>query len=132
MKSHLRLQKKILAFGLDAKAVQQLEQLLRFEKVTVRPVTRASEALTLRQLVDRTEEAPGAPFEETLLLFADFTKADLNAVLNRLMQEKVTVDYRAVLTPTNGEWTPHRLFAALREEKQALETLRKTKKESQA
>ena len=76
MKSHLRLQKKILAFGLDAKAVQQLEQLLRFEKVTVRPVTRASEALTLRQLVDRTEEAPGAPFEETLLLFADFTKAD--------------------------------------------------------
>lgn len=127
MKSHLRLQKKILAFGLAPEAIEKLQAVLRLSGVTVVPVSRASASLPLFRIVDTPEEAPAEAFEESLLLFADFDRKSLHETLNRLEKEHFSADYRAVITPTNRDWLPDRLFDTLREEKKALDSIRKNK-----
>lgn len=125
MKSHLRLQQKIAAFGLREEQLARLTDILHFEKVQILPITLQSADTTIGEIVDQPQPQEGEPFAETLLLFADFDRKQLNAVLDRLNAAHFKVDYRAILTPTNRTWKPALLFDTLRAEKQALSEVHK-------
>lgn len=62
----------------------------------------------------------------SLLLMCDLYDSDVDQVLTRLRSHKITTTYKAVLTPTNQNWTPVMLYAEMEKEKREIEERRKS------
>ena len=72
-------------------------------------------------LAERTAAAPAEAFPEEMLIFAHMD----NALVNRFLQTAKQMRYapvalKAILTPTNAEWTPVQLVAELKQEREAV------------
>ena len=67
----------------------------------------------------RTAEPESVP-EESLLLMADFSRAQMNRLLDALRTAQAHVDFKAVLTPTNRDWSVTDLIKELAQERAAI------------
>lgn len=65
--------------------------------------------------------APAVPPTESLLLMADFSHAQMNRLLDALRAAQAAVDFKAVLTPTNRDWTVADLMKELARERAAMQ-----------
>lgn len=69
--------------------------------------------------------ASGDAPAEPLLVMADFTEPELDALLAELRQKGISIPLKAVLTKTNRRWTVLELWAELRREHEAVARRRK-------
>ena len=85
-------------------------------------------ALSLEELTGGAEPQDGAEpaFTEEMLLLADFTSAQVDALLQGFRRAKVPpVALKAVLTPTNRSWTSAQLYQELCREHEAMQAGRR-------
>ena len=76
----------------------------------------------LAGLTERVADAaPAEAFADEMLVFCHMTNAQLNRFLQTLKQQRVPAfPLKAILTPTNADWTPIALCAELKEERAAV------------
>lgn len=76
---------------------------------------------------EETYEGPGVP--ETMLVFAFFDDNKLNQTLSAIRRSGLApIPYKAVLTPTNADWTPLECFAEIKEEHEVMSKMAAEKK----
>ena len=69
------------------------------------------------------DESPEAaePFADEMIVFCHMTNMQLNNFLKTAKQQRIPpFSLKAILTPTNAEWTPVALCAELKEEREAI------------
>lgn len=64
-------------------------------------------------------------FKDSLLIFCDVPEKKFDKILFKLRQSKISVDYKAILTPTNSKWTVKRLMLELGREHAAFISMHK-------
>ncbi len=74
------------------------------------------------QFGDKCEEYKNQPKDDrSLILICGLSEKRLDKVLFELRRAEVSADFKAVLTPTNKNWTLRRLFAELSRERAVME-----------
>ncbi len=64
------------------------------------------------------EEITAATLPEgSLLVMCDFTEKQMNRLLFELRKQKVSVTFKAVLTPTNRNWTVQQMYREMERER---------------
>lgn len=72
-------------------------------------------------LTDRIDAAPAEAFPEEMLIFCHMDNTAVNRFLQTTKQMRFApVALKAILTPTNAEWTPAQLCKELQEERAAV------------
>jgi hypothetical protein len=72
-------------------------------------------------LTERVEASPAEGFPEELLIFCHMDNAAVNRFLQTAKQMRYApVALKAILTPTNAEWTPVQLCRELKDERAAV------------
>lgn len=72
-------------------------------------------------LTDRIDAAPAEAFPEEMLIFCHMDNTAVNRFLQTTKQMRFApVVLKAILTPTNAEWTPAQLCKELQEERAAV------------
>lgn len=67
------------------------------------------------------DAAPADAFPEEMLIFCHMDNAQVNRFLQTCKQMRFApVDLKAILTPTNAEWTPGQLRNELKQEREAV------------
>ena len=117
---------KILAFHFDGSDLFQLRQLaathrVRLEVIDVIDYKQTLDALSSGRKNPLTEPFAGQAPDANLLLFCDFSEKHLDKLLLSLRKSSIPVDYKAILTPSNRQWTVLQLILALQAEKAAYE-----------
>ncbi len=126
MKAHItKRQPLTLGYCLPAGAAEAIAG----AGFSLRELTAGDLACQLGALADgtthgQTSAAGDAP-AEPLLVMADFTERQLDALLAGLRQKGVQIPLKAVLTETNRRWTVLELWAELRREHEAVAGQRK-------
>ena len=69
---------------------------------------------------EAAETAPAEPFTEELLVMAGLNERQLDTVLTELRRRRVHIPLKAVVTPTNAEWTAGELYNELCRERDAI------------
>ena len=114
----------ILTFNLNDARLSKLRFLCMKLGLLVKPV--AAEEINqpiaaLCGLADKTEAAPAEAFPEEMLIFCHMDNAQVNRFLTTARQMRYApVDLKAILTPTNAQWTPVQLCQELKQERQAI------------
>lgn len=116
---------KILAFHLNDSELYKLKQAAALLKIRVSVIDPADCRQKLCHLISGKKDPSAEPFsgelpQGSLLLLCDFTDARLDKLLLTLRKKSVTVDYKAILTPTNREWNVLRLMLEMKAEKDAI------------
>ena len=76
-----------------------------------------------RRVAELDKPAPAGSFAgpaESLLLLEDVEETTLRAMLAALREKGVQIDYKAVVTPHNRQWTVLELLEELKRERQAI------------
>ena len=72
-------------------------------------------------LAEPGEAAPAEAFSEEMLIFCHMDNAAVNRFLQTAKQMRYApVALKAILTPTNAEWTPMQLCQELKQEREAV------------
>ena len=72
-------------------------------------------------LTDRSDASPAEAFPEEMLIFCHMDNTAVNRFLQTTKQMRFApVVLKAILTPTNAEWTPAQLCKELQEERAAV------------
>lgn len=116
---------KILLFQISEEKAAQIQRLASPLRVRVQRVPEDAYGEPLGKLADSLAPAKKngtekAAFPQSLMLFCGVTEKHLDKILAGLKRERITVDYKAVLTPTNRNWTVQTLFLELIRERAAL------------
>lgn len=129
---------KLLLFHLsdtDSKKIARIAAQLKFCFETVEASDYSQPLGVLADSRRRTERCAGAPRlsehppadvsakpipKDSLLLFCGFSDKRMDRLLFALRSESVSVDFKAVLTPTNRTWDVRRLLLEMHREKAAL------------
>ena len=115
----------ILAFNLSDARLSKLRFLCIKLGVLVKPVPAedfAQPIAALAGLAERAEaiEATEA-FADEMIVFCHMTNVQLNNFLKTAKQQRIPpFPLKAILTPTNAEWTPCALCAELKQEREAI------------
>jgi hypothetical protein len=118
------IMKKILAFHLSNTELQKLKQICGLQNIRCEAVAPTDYLQPLKALADNKKSPLASPFTgeippESLLLLCGFEDTSLDQLLSSLRTNQIQVDYKAVLTPTNGTWNFMRLLLEMRAEKAA-------------
>lgn len=62
----------------------------------------------------------GDELDAPMMIFAGIPDPKLDAMLRSLRAQNVRLPYKAILTPTNMDWTPPACFAELKQEHEAM------------
>lgn len=112
---------KILLFGLEQTAA--IKSALAPMHVPVVPVSTALYKESLESIYRGTEEPgesyDGEPPEGSLLVFCKMQEKQVDKALALLKKKKVSITYKAVMTPTNARWNVLRLYFEMEREHQA-------------
>ncbi|MCR4588605.1 MAG: DUF3783 domain-containing protein [Lachnospiraceae bacterium] len=124
---------QILAFGLTEDEYAKLEGLFFPLRIRTKKIPAVFYSRNLRELVSMSAQDLASPKAEDLkrsmaygkitgklLLFCELSDARLDQVLDVLRPSSLTVDYKAILTPTNKDWNVALLMAEMAREKAAL------------
>ena len=115
------MREMILAFGFDEPQKSALRRALAPLKAMIKAVPVTDYLQPAGRLAgDKTlPEGPaydGPELEQPLLLLSGVTGPRMNQLLTALFKAGVSVDLKAVLTPTNRTWTIPQLYAEISEE----------------
>ena len=115
----------ILAFNLPEARLSRLRFLCMKLGTLVRPVPAEDfnqPLAALASLTERIAEPEAAQsFTDEMIVFCHMTNAQLNSFLKTAKQQRIPpFPLKAILTPTNAEWTPVALCAELQEERAAI------------
>lgn len=115
----------ILAFNLTDARLAKLRFLCMKLGLLVKPVPQEDYAQPLAVLASLAERSAAAEvtetFTEEMIVFCHMTNVQLNHFLQTAKQQRVPAfPLKAILTPTNAEWTPVALCAELKEERAAI------------
>ena len=123
------MREAILLFGGGAVLAPMRRALLPL-KVMVRPIEVCDYRHSVGYLAGeadcpRSEEAYAGPeFPQPMLVLAGFGQKRLDLTLAALRKAGLRLPYKAVLTPTNRQWTPLDLYGELVKEHEAMAKLR--------
>lgn len=114
----------ILTFNLNENRLSKLRFLCMKLGLTVRPVPAEDFCQPISALCGLSAPAKASPaeaFPEEMLIFCHMDNAQVNRFLQTARQMRFApVALKAVLTPTNEEWTPVQLCAELKDERAAV------------
>ena len=114
----------ILTFNLNENRLTKLRFLCMKLGLAVRPVPAedfCQPISALCGLSEAVEAAPAEAFPEEMLIFCHMDNAQVNRFLQTARQMRFApVALKAILTPTNAEWTPMQLCAELKDERAAV------------
>lgn len=121
--------KLLLINTTDNDKIRRLVSPMNIQVETVSPV---SFDKTLEILASSRQKETPAPigadasaFKESLIIFCDIPEKKFDKILFKLRQSKISVDYKAMLTPTNSKWTVKRLMIELEREHASFQLLNK-------
>ena len=110
--------------GLIAKNPNEPEfhQAVREVAESLAPHIVADPVLRKMKILERIAEPEAAEsFTDEMIVFCHMTNAQLNSFLKTAKQQRIPpFPLKAILTPTNAEWTPVALCAELQEERAAI------------
>lgn len=116
---------KIMTFQLTDEEFQKVKRAAGNLRMRVESIPEIQFRQTLGALAERKglteEEYRGQVSAESLLVFCGLEDKKLDKLLAALKKNNVSVDYKAVLTPTNRNWNVLRLYAEMKLEKQSYE-----------
>ena len=122
---------KILLFGTKPADTLLVKKLADNMRIAVQEVPVSLYDCTIEQLLGGTQNevqnfAVGAvqaelKSEPGMLLFCDVTEKHLDKFLFELRNKQSSIDYKAVLTPTNRTWNVRRLYAHMAMERMSHE-----------
>ena len=114
----------ILTFNLNENRLSKLRFICMKLGLAVRPVPAEDFCQPISALCGLTELAEASPaeaFPEEMLIFCHMDNAQVNRFLQTAKQMRYApVALKAILTPTNAEWTPVQLCAELKDERAAV------------
>ena len=113
----------VLLYNLGGDKGSRLRMLCLRLRVRIQEVAPGEYGETLAALTGRAERthAPaGAPLAGEMLVFVEFDNGLLNRFLTEARKAKCTVALKAVLTPTNMNWTSLRLHEEISKEHAAM------------
>ena len=114
----------ILTFNLNENRLSKLRFLCMKLGLAVKAVPTEDFCQPISALCGMTEPVEAAPaegFPEELLIFCHMDNAAVNRFLQTAKQMRYApVALKAILTPTNAEWTPAQLCRELKDERAAV------------
>ena len=114
----------LLTFNLNETRLSKLRFICMKLGLAVRPVPAEECCQPISALCGLTEQAEASPaeaFPEEMLIFCHMDNAQVNRFLQTAQQMRYApVALKAILTPTNAEWTPVQLCAELKDERAAV------------
>ena len=115
---------QILLCQIREEDARQIRRLAAAKKIRVRELESGRTGGRLADLF-RGEAKPSAETlpEESLLLFCEVTDKHFDKLLFELRSKKIQVDYKAVVTPVNQQWTLSRLYTELKNERLQMERM---------
>ena len=115
---------KLFIFGASDPAYAQLKQIARRMRLVCERVSPDCFHYTLGELINGAADADvqnpntSAP-SQSLLLMCDLSSKRIDKLLFELRHAELSFDYKAILTPTNQDWTVSRLFLEMHRESAA-------------
>lgn len=115
---------KILAFQVKEGELQKLMQIAGSMRIKLQIVDKTDFRQTIGDLIGQKKSPllkayEGNGITESMLVLDDFSDKKLDTLLKALKREQLTVDYKAVTTPTNKKWTVLQLYMEMEREKKA-------------
>lgn len=118
---------KILLFGTGEAETKIIKKLADNMRIQIREVLPSEYEFTIKQIMSAKCAVSGVQNKSdndnnisSLILFCELSDKHLDKFLFELRRQKVQVDYKAVLTPSNVNWTVKHLFAHMVMEKQKI------------
>lgn len=113
----------------DTNNIHRLVSPMNVQVETVPPAnfdkTLGTLALSKQKETPAPTGADASAFKESLIVFCDVSEKKFDKILFKLRQSKISVDYKAILTPTNSKWTVKRLMLELEREHAAFISMHK-------
>lgn len=118
---------KLLIFHLDDTEYKKLEQIARNLKIRCERIADSSYNQTLESLVSGKINPLAADFTgkvptESLLLMCGLSDKRMDKLLFELRRAGVSIDFKAVQTPTNQNWTVLKMLFEMQKERDAYES----------
>lgn len=129
------MKEMVLLFNVSDEKLRLSTEMVLFPfHVRIKTVKREDFSMTLGNILGRTAPAPHTPYTgtkvfEPMMIFVDIPDARLDIILQALRDRGVFYPYKAILTPTNINWTP---LACLTELQREREAIRKARLEQEA
>ena len=129
MKGQNAMPKLLLINTTDTDKIRRLVLPMNIQVETVSPVSFDKTLETLASSKQKETPAPigadASAFNESLIIFCNVPEKKFDKILFKLRQSKISVDYKAILTPTNSKWTVKRLMLELEREHAAFISMHK-------
>ena len=113
----------VLLYNCSGPQWSKLRQVFVMQKLRMKAVERDQYGLSLAQVLEGSDETAGVEeeFSDPMLVFCSLTGPKLDQLLGAMKRAKLPpIPLKAVLTPSNREWTSQQLWQELRREHQAM------------
>lgn len=111
---------KVLAFQIeDTAAIRKILDPLRIRLIECKPEEFKQTIGKLAKVADGPQAEPftGKAPKESMLVFCELTDKHLDKVLLQLRQKGIAIDFKAVMTPSNRNWSVLELYLELERER---------------
>lgn len=107
---------KILLFQIGNTETAEIKRLAEGKKIKVISVPSTQFGYSLKELEHGISDKPAREItlpKKSLILFCHVSEKHFDRLLFEMKSRKIPVDFKAVLTPTNQNWTIDRLYMEL-------------------
>ena len=114
----------VLLYNCSGPQWSKLRQVFVMQKLRMKAVEPGQYGLPLAQVLEGSGETDGVEeeFSDPMLVFCSLTGPQLDRLLGAMKRAKLPpIPLKAVLTPTNRDWTSQQLWQELRREHQAMQ-----------
>ena len=114
----------VLLYNCSGPQWSKLRQVFVMQKLRMKAVEPGQYGLPLAQVLEGSGETAGVEgeFSDPMLVFCSLTGPQLDRLLGAMKRAKLPpIPLKAVLTPTNRDWTSQQLWQELRWEHQAMQ-----------
>lgn len=114
----------VLLYNCSGPQWSKLRQVFVMQKLRMKAVEPGQYGLPLAQVLEGSGESAGVEeeFSDPMLVFCSLTGPQLDRLLGAMKRAKLSpIPLKAVLTPTNRDWTSQQLWQELRREHQAMQ-----------
>ena len=114
----------VLLYNCSGPQWSKLRQVFVMQKLRMKAVEPGQYGLPLAQVLEGSGETAGVEeeFSDPMLVFCSLTGPQLDRLLGAMKRAKLPpIPFKAVLTPTNRDWTSQQLWQELRREHQAMQ-----------
>lgn len=114
----------VLLYNCSGPQWSKLRQVFVMQKLRMKAVEPGQYGLSLAQVLEGSGESAGVEeeFSDPMLVFCSLTGPQLDRLLGAMKRAKLPPSpLKAVLTPTNRDWTSQQLWQELRREHQAMQ-----------